>query len=319
MPRQRYRFPTLPYAPSQQWHRRILYDGSLKDISKIFDRFNRLPENTIDEINYKRKEYEKMTSGSNWMRLKTLADIQVAQFFIPKDEINVRKIITDEEYMDYLSGTKAVHPMKAGKAGGVGAEKRFFHYFLEFPEVFAEGGFDCILGNPPFLGKTALTGTFGHNYCEWLKHKYRPIGSCDLVVYFLRRVFSLIKTNRFISLITTNSISDGASREGGLEIILSKGGELNFIQKSTKWPGLANVYISLVTIHNGRWEGKRILDGKAVPYISSYFEDYMEIGNPHKIATPGKIYEGYHILGDGFILKMMKFKSYCSYPPNMEM
>ena len=28
--------------------------------------------------------------------------------------------------------------------------ERFFHWELEFPEVFAEGGFDCVLGNPPW-------------------------------------------------------------------------------------------------------------------------------------------------------------------------
>ena len=33
-------------------------------------------------------------------------------------------------------------------------QKRFFHWFLEFPEIFVKGGFDCILGNPPFLGGT---------------------------------------------------------------------------------------------------------------------------------------------------------------------
>jgi hypothetical protein len=28
--------------------------------------------------------------------------------------------------------------------------ERFFHWELEFPEVFVEGGFDCVLGNPPW-------------------------------------------------------------------------------------------------------------------------------------------------------------------------
>lgn len=28
--------------------------------------------------------------------------------------------------------------------------ERFFHWELEFPEVFAAGGFDCVLGNPPW-------------------------------------------------------------------------------------------------------------------------------------------------------------------------
>ena len=32
----------------------------------------------------------------------------------------------------------------------LGARHRFFHWPIEFPEVFARGGFDCILGNPPW-------------------------------------------------------------------------------------------------------------------------------------------------------------------------
>jgi hypothetical protein len=29
-----------------------------------------------------------------------------------------------------------------------------FHWEIEFPEVFRKGGFDAIVGNPPFAGKT---------------------------------------------------------------------------------------------------------------------------------------------------------------------
>jgi hypothetical protein len=32
----------------------------------------------------------------------------------------------------------------------IAEEKRFFHWALEFPEVFAQAGFDCVLGNPPW-------------------------------------------------------------------------------------------------------------------------------------------------------------------------
>ena len=35
-------------------------------------------------------------------------------------------------------------------ANQLAKEKRFFHWPLEFPEVFKQGGFDCILGNPPW-------------------------------------------------------------------------------------------------------------------------------------------------------------------------
>ncbi|WP_375338632.1 hypothetical protein [[Phormidium] sp. ETS-05] len=35
-------------------------------------------------------------------------------------------------------------------ANQLGTVKRFFHWPLEFPEVFQSGGFDCLLGNPPW-------------------------------------------------------------------------------------------------------------------------------------------------------------------------
>jgi hypothetical protein len=32
----------------------------------------------------------------------------------------------------------------------ISSRNHFFHYHLEFPEVFEKGGFDCLLGNPPW-------------------------------------------------------------------------------------------------------------------------------------------------------------------------
>jgi hypothetical protein len=37
-----------------------------------------------------------------------------------------------------------------GQFDQVRERERFFHWELEFPEVFAAGGFDCVLGNPPW-------------------------------------------------------------------------------------------------------------------------------------------------------------------------
>ncbi|MDM8556235.1 hypothetical protein QUF75_16045 [Desulfococcaceae bacterium HSG7] len=277
--------------------------GSLKNILQLFDRFNHLPENSIDEIRDKRREYNKMTSGSNWMRLKTLADIQVAQFFIPKNALNVSKIVTYEEYMDYLSGTKAIHPMKAGKAGGVAAEKRFFHYFLEFPEIFAQQGFDCILGNPPFLGNRGLKGAFGAPYLNWLKLAFAPAGAIDLVGYFFRRNFTIIKMNSFLGLIATNTIAQGAAREGSLQVIEKEGGNINFAARSTPWPGQAAVTVSLIAIKKGDFKGKRMLDRKKVDLITTYLDDSDSIGNPYRLKqNENKSFVGSYVLGKGFVL-----------------
>ncbi len=47
-------------------------------------------------------------------------------------------------------------------------ERRPTHWPLVFPEVFEDGGFDAVIGNPPFLGGQKLTGAFGTAYREYL-------------------------------------------------------------------------------------------------------------------------------------------------------
>ncbi len=130
--------------------------------------------------------------------------------------------------------------------------KRFFHWFLEFPEIIERGGFDCILGNPPYLGGQALSGTYGHAFCEYVKWEYAPAGLSDLVVYFVRRIYTLLRPGGFTAFITTNSIKDGDIRKDGLEQVLAQGGAINMAVRGIKWPGRANLVVSLVALHKGR-------------------------------------------------------------------
>jgi hypothetical protein len=75
------------------------------------------------------------------------------------------------------------------EAWAMAERKRFFHWFLEFPEIIGRGGFDCILGNPPYLGGQALSGTYGHQFLRIREMGVRAGGLSDLVVYFVRRIY----------------------------------------------------------------------------------------------------------------------------------
>jgi hypothetical protein len=58
-----------------------------------------------------------------------------------------------------------------------------FHWEIEFPEVFSRenGGFDAIVGNPPFLGGRRIRGVLGDEYFDWLGSLGRiPIFPVDL-------------------------------------------------------------------------------------------------------------------------------------------
>ena len=93
---------------------------------------------------------------------------------------------------------------------------------------------ELILGNSPFLGGQKLSSTFGQRFLGYVKFAYAPAGSCDLVTYFFRRIFNIIKSDCFQALISTNTIGHGSAREGGLEVIVSQGSSINFAIRSMK-------------------------------------------------------------------------------------
>ncbi|QSB25245.1 DNA methyltransferase [Flavobacterium sp. CLA17] len=276
-------------------------DGDLIDIQKSLDKFNQMPEDTSEQIEKKGDVYRDLTNGKKWHRLKQLANLQVAQFFIPKTTENKEKLTTHSQYQTYLNSGNDI--LDNGESMAIAENKKFFHWFLEFPEVFQQGGFDCVLGNPPFLGGQKLSGNYGTDFLEYLKYTYKPIGAVDLVTYFFRRIFDVIKLNGFQSLISTNTIAQGSSREGGLDIICSSNGVINHAIRSMKWPGQAAVEVSLITIHKGEWKSPFILDNKSVERITAYLDDSEVLGKPMPLmSNKGKSFIGSYVLGMGFVL-----------------
>jgi len=277
---------------------------NIQDVNMAYAEFSKLPESTPEEIIAKQKAYQQLSRGPNWWRLKTLADIQTAQFFIPKTLGHAERLITENTYRDLIAGSKPLQGSVAiAKALAVAAEKRFFHWFLEFPEIFANGGFTCIIGNPPFLGGKKISSNYGLDYVNWLKYKYPTIGSSDLVGYFFRRIFTIINTGGFQSLIATNTIGQGDTRKVGLGYILNNGGTINYAVRSTRWPGLAAVEIAQVVIYKGVWQKTFRLGVKEVKRITSYLDDSEDLGDPYKLHQNRlKGFVGSYVLGKGFVL-----------------
>lgn len=88
-------------------------------------------------------------------RLRDLCDVWCAAWFWPEEK--ELEPITSEEYRaaathilrgEVRSGEKEWYAI----AAAIARERRFFHWEIEFPEVFlrAEPGFDAVLGNPPW-------------------------------------------------------------------------------------------------------------------------------------------------------------------------
>ncbi|MEU1691398.1 DNA methyltransferase, partial [Streptomyces hirsutus] len=127
---------------------------------------------------------------------------------------------------------------------------RPLHWPLEFPEVMGvgtAGGFDAVVGNPPFSGGQMLTGSFGRDYREYLVNRIGNSvrGSADLSAYFLLRNLSLAPTQR-MGIITTKTIAQGKTRLVGLDQATGCEWKVYRAIKAMPWPGTAAVLVSLL-------------------------------------------------------------------------
>jgi len=184
--------------------------------------------------------------------------------------------------------------------------RRPFHWPLEFPEVFARehGGFDGIVGNPPFLGGQRITGVAGTAFRDWLVVHIAEgrRGSADLVAYFFLRSWSLLRGGGGFGLLAVNTIAEGDTRQVGLEVLVGSGAIIHAAYPNEPWPGKAAVVTSRVHIHRGEWSGERSLLGRPAPFISAFLSDREE-WSPKRLKTnEGSAYQGSIALGMGFVL-----------------
>lgn len=263
-----------------------------------------LPERDPIEIDAKKAHYEEFNRGRGAWLLQQIACIPIAQFYLPKIAATKSHLVTEEEFRAFLDGHRIPQGQATAEAWALAERKRFFHWFLQFPEIIARGGFDCILGNPPYLGGSRISTSYGDRFLQYLKHSFDPAeGKTDLVAYFLRRAHDLIRTGGYLALITTNSISQGDTRKAGLEFLLKNGSKVVFAVASTPWPGQAAVRVSLLSVCRGNPAHSAFIGAKKVASISSHLDDSVPLGDPMRlIANANKSFIGSVVIGDGFIL-----------------
>lgn len=89
-----------------------------------------------------------------------------------------------------------------------------FDWNKEFADIMSNGGFDVVVGNPPYFN----IDTFGNNspMFRHLKEKYADIymDKSDILFYFIYKAISLVKNSSFVSFIVSNAFlfSDKAKK-----------------------------------------------------------------------------------------------------------
>ena len=186
--------------------------------------------------------------------------------------------------------------------------RRPFHWPLEFPEVFTRRppGFDAIVSNPPYLGGRKIRGTFGGGYLDYLTSRLFPgtSGNADLCAFFVRRASNLVRTSGMLGVVASSSISEGDTREVGLQRLIDTGSSIIRAASKSTWPGSASVTISPLWIYKGTWSGERRLNQRRVSAINSYLSKSSKSNiAPYKLKANSELsFQGSIPLGTGFVI-----------------
>lgn len=119
-----------------------------KEVIPVID-LSSMPEDTLADIEAKRKKYREFLNSAQRQQLRLKADVYTAAFFAPKTPEYRDQIPTSEDILR-LRGKLMPRSGVADLARTIAERNRFFHWRIEFPDVFEKGGFDCVLGNPPW-------------------------------------------------------------------------------------------------------------------------------------------------------------------------
>jgi hypothetical protein len=87
----------------------------------------------------------------------------------------------------------------------IGDEEKFrvnvFDWQAIFPEIIKAGGFDCVIGNPPYVRQESLS-----EFKDYFQRHYESFdGVADLYVYFMEKGIHLLREGGYYSIIVSSS------------------------------------------------------------------------------------------------------------------
>ncbi len=96
------------------------------------------------------------------------ADVLIGAFLLPKDSSET--IPTSVDTFGLLEMGVGADSQAVQRAHEICEQSQVFHWPLYFPSVMQDGGFDCVIGNPPWE-------KFTFQEQEWFAHKHKDIAN----------------------------------------------------------------------------------------------------------------------------------------------
>ncbi|HEU5381086.1 MAG TPA: N-6 DNA methylase [Ktedonobacteraceae bacterium] len=186
------------------------FNQSLSSALDIMISIARMPGNTIQEVKQQEAAYTELRARFVH-KYQDIMNLGVALFY----DISIEDRLW-AAYAAYavqqqgIAGAEKGYAPTLEQARQMGQARRFFHWELEFPDIFfeedgrpkgAHAGFDAVIGNPPYVRQEKLTA----DKPFYQEHYAIYHGSADLFIYFFDQGLRLLRPDGRLAYISSNS------------------------------------------------------------------------------------------------------------------
>ncbi|MFJ9614948.1 Eco57I restriction-modification methylase domain-containing protein [Streptomyces noursei] len=146
------------HAEERIWVSNAAFAATLRDITTA-------PADTLRDVRLQSSRFHDLEQSADYLRALHIADAWCAAFVWPKWQ-GAPTPVTEGVFLDLQSPGAGIPATTNEEIIRLARQYRFFHWHLEFPDVFSvlesgqttqidnatgwTGGFDCVLGNPPW-------------------------------------------------------------------------------------------------------------------------------------------------------------------------
>lgn len=225
-----------------------------------FAQIEGLPSDTVEQIREKEKLYQDFRKIVS--RFQDVADIWTSNYFGNEIDFGNYQSLQDNLRSSEDEWEKLNQEQWFKKAKEIANEKRFFHWELEFPEVFFEGhlrkenpGFDAVMGNPPYVGFHGFEEVKNYLRCRFITCR----GKFDIHVPFWEQALTELRYQGFASFICPSGFMKREHGEKLRELlILYKLIRLHDFLHETVFEGATN-YTCILVVYKETPETKHII------------------------------------------------------------
>ena len=161
---------------------------------------------------------------------------------------------------------------------------RPFDWHQAFPEILRSGGFDLVIGNPPYLDSEGMTAHLPNlrRYCA--ANYQAATGNWDLFCVFIEKALTLCKPGGFTSLVVPNKLASANYAAGARSLLVQQTSLLTIRDYSSVSAFRAAVY-PLVYVAQ-KLEDQSAVHQTAIPIKSIAYERMQSL---EQIGATGKL------------------------------